>query len=568
MRRYLPPGHDRPALVYPPDATVGDLVRGSARQYADRPALRDGELVLTYADLLDRASRIAGGLRRAGVQPGDTVALHLTNSAWFTTCYYAVLLAGAVVTPINPTLPPAAVADQLGEAGAVAVITHPAVVAVTRQVRTVDVRLVVLVPPTTAAPAPEGVAPSVLDDVVLLEQLLETEPLSRIDAGPDDLAHLSFTGGTTGRSKAVEVTHRNVVTNALQVSCFRGAALPNVADDGAVFLEQLPGALTPHIRPLGTSRAVGLAPFFHAMGLVGQTVSLLTGTEVIIPGRFDPVGLVDLIERYRVTSLPGSPALFHALLAVPGVAERDLSSVIAVNSGAAPIEGTTLARLAEAFPRAVVAEGYGLTEATMALAVHPLVGPGVAPAGTVGVALFDTELAIRPVGGGPDLPVGETGEVWARGPQITRGYRHHPELTAAQYADGWLRTGDLGRLDDDGWLSLVGRAKDMLIYKGYNVYPSPLEALLVEHPEVAQASVIGAPDPEVGEIPVAFVVTKPDVAGTPELAEELIAQVAERVAPYARVREVIFCDALPVSAAGKVLKTALRERLGTPEAAS
>lgn len=563
MRRYLPPGHERPTLDYPPRATVGDLLRGSAQQYAERPALRDGDLVLTYGELLDHAARIAGGLRREGVRPGEAVALHLTNSAWFTTCYYAILLAGAVVTPINPTLPAALVREQLEEAGAVAVITHPALLPITRQARPDAVRLMVTTPPSAAAPDHPEADSDVPADAVPLERLLDAAPLTRIDAGPDDLAHLSFTGGTTGRSKAVEVTHRNVVANALQVSCFRGAALPRTTEDGAVVLEPLPEARTPYIGALGTGRTVGLAPFFHAMGLVGQTANVLGGGEVIIPGRFDPVMLLDLIERHAVTSLPGSPALFHALLAVADLASRDLSSVTAVNSGAAPIESATLARLGGLFPHAVVVEGYGLTEATMALTLHPLAGPGVAPEGSVGAALFDTELAIRPIGGGPDLPVGETGEVWARGPQVTRGYRGHPELTAEQYVDGWLRTGDLGRLDEDGWLYLVGRAKDMLIYKGYNVYPSPLEAVLVEHPAVAQASVVGVPEPAVGEIPVAFVVTRPAGAGTPELAEELMAYVAARVAPYSRVREVVFCDALPTSAAGKVLKSVLRERAGT-----
>ncbi|MEP9385085.1 class I adenylate-forming enzyme family protein [Nocardioides sp. KR10-350] len=566
MGRYLPAGMPGFHLDYPEGATVGDLLAGSARRFPDHVALRDGDLTLTYAELYAAARRVAGGLRGLGVGRGETVALHLPNSAWFTVGYYGILLAGAVVTPVNPALPAALLRDQLDEAGVVAVLSHPTTVARLAEAAAPGVRLVVLVPATHAAPGevPDGLPATTY---ARFEDLLDAEPMHDREVGPDDVAQLSFTGGTTGRSKAVIALHRNVVANTIQTVCFRGGALPAVDEEGGIYVEPVPGAANPHISAPGAGTVVALAPLFHAMGLISQNTNVLGGAEVIMFGRFEPSRFVETIEQRGVTGLPGSPALFHALLAVPGIEDHDLSSVKVVNSGAAPIETATLERLSEVFPNALVVEGYGLTEATMCLTLHPL-EPGVVPKGSVGAPVFDTELSIHELGGGPELPVGETGEVWARGPQITVGYRNHPELTAEQYVDGWLRTGDLGRLDEDGWLYLVGRAKDMLIYKGYNVYPSPLEELLVRHPAVAQASVIGAPQPDVGEIPVAFVVPAPSYAGRADsLAEELMAYVAERVAPYSRIREVVLVDALPTSAAGKVLKTELRasyQRVGVP----
>ncbi|MGW4205350.1 class I adenylate-forming enzyme family protein [Streptomyces sp. NPDC004726] len=552
MKHYLPAG--MPDRLDYPDRTVGDLLAGAARRHADRTALRDGDLTLTFAELYDHALRVARGLRERGVRKGDAVALHQPNSAWFTVTYYGVLLAGAAVTPVNPALPPAALREQLTEAAAVAAFTHPTTRAALESAGVPGLRLVVEVPATAMAPAPEQAGRG----GVRLEDLLAGPRAAATAVTGDDVAHLSFTGGTTGRSKAVRVLHRNVVANSLQMACWRGGALPRVDAEGGVYLEPVAAAQTPHTFPVDGSVTVALAPMFHAMGLVSQNLSTLLGTTVIVFGRFDAERYVRTVERHRVTSVPGSPSLFHALLALPRIEEADLSSVRVVNSGAAPIDSHTLRRLHALFPNACVIEGYGLTEATMALTTHPMERGGVIPLGSVGAPVFDTEIEIRRLDGGPAVPVGETGEVWARGPQITDGYQGHPELTAEQYQGGWLRTGDLGRLDEDGWLFLVGRAKDMLIYKGYNVYPTPLEDLLHRHPAVAQASVIGVAHAEAGEIPVAYVVVREGREPGPALAAELMKYVGEHVAPYQRVREIRFIGALPVSAAGKILKTELR----------
>ncbi|MFG2613978.1 AMP-binding protein [Streptomyces anulatus] len=546
-----------------PAGTVADLLAGSAHSYPHRAALIDGDVRLTYAEVYERALRVAQGLREHGVAPGEAVAVHMPNSVWFTVSYYGILLAGAAVVPVNPTQPPSALRRQLADSGAVAVFSHPSVAAQLAGAVEGDtpVRLVSLAPATAAAPGPAG-GPASVDfavTTVAFDDLLKAEAAPATVVGGDAVAHLAFTGGTTGVPKAVRVLHRNLITNVLQVACWRSAAVPHADEQGRIVLRHVSEARTPHHIPLSAATGISIAPLFHGMGMVSQSVFAAAGITMVVFGRFDPVRYLDTIEELGVHAIAGSPALCHALLAVPGVRERDLSCVRVVSSGSAPINPAVVAELAAIFPNAVVSDGYGLTEATMGVAISPLDSTLPRPAGSTGLVLFDTDVEIRE----PDLvtPVspGERGEVWVRGPQVTDGYHGHPELSAGQYVDGWLRTGDLGTLDAEGWLSLVGRAKDMLIYKGYNVYPGPLENILREHPAVAQASVVGRQHAEHGEIPVAFVSLKAD-SGVSATAEDLMAYVAEHVAPYQRIRDVVIVAELPLSATGKILKTELRKR--------
>ncbi|MFC1409724.1 class I adenylate-forming enzyme family protein [Streptacidiphilus sp. N1-12] len=555
--KLLPPG--MPATLDYPDCAVGDILAGTARRFPDRIAVRDGEESLTYAELYQQALRMARGLRERGVGPGEVVALHQPNSLRYTLTYYGVLLAGAVVSPLSPMLPAALLAEQVAEVRAVAAITHPAV-APLLAASGAELRFTAEVPATHAAPG----ASAVLEGNVPFAELISTAAAPEAPAArpaPGDLAHLCFTGGTTGRSKAVMITHRSVVANALQMGCWRAAALPRLDREGGLYLEQVPAAMDPSTVPLGGATLLAVAPMFHAMGLVTQNISTQSAATVVIAGRFEPARYLADLEYWRATNLSGSPALFHALLAAPGIHKADLSSVRQVSSGAAPLDSVTMSRLRELFPQAAISEGYGLTEATMGLTAHPPTPDAPAPIGSVGVPVYDTEVEIRDLVTREPLAQGEIGEVWARGPQLAQGYLNHPELTAEQFVDGWLRTSDLGRTDPNGWLFLVGRAKDMLIHNGYNVYPGPLEDLLHRHPAVAVAAVVGVPDPSAGENPVAHVVLRAGYDPSPELADELITHVASRVAPYQRVRSVHFRAELPVSAAGKVLKTELRRSL-------
>lgn len=559
--------HVRPKNMPPsldiPEVGADALLAGAARDYPDRVALVDGAESMTFAQLHTAARRVAGGLRERGLQPGDAVALHMPNTYWYIVAYYGALLAGLAVAPINSAQPRDPLRSQLAECGAKAVFTHPANAVALIDAAPESVRLIVHVPGTAAGPAPEG---SVLPDcAVPLSELLAAKPLDGYRVDPDLVAHLQLTGGTTGRTKAVRVLHRNVVANVVQTGCWRSASLPYLDEQGNLRVRRISDPAPRTIVP-GEGCNIAIAPLFHGLGLVGHNANTLLGaTAVITGGRFDPDQFIRDIEHYGVTHMSGSPAMYYGMLRSAELDRRDLSSVRMITSGAAPIDTTALRRLRDAFPGASVTEGYGLSEATMGLTMSPP-GAGIeTPIGSVGVAITNTEVQVRSADGVTPLPQGATGEIWARGPQITDGYQGAPELTAEQFVDGWLRTGDLGHLDENGFLFLVGRAKDMLIYKGYNVYPQPLEELLCSHPAIAQASVVGRGHPTSGEIPVGFVVLRPrytaEAVRGQEFLDEVMAHVATRVAPYQKIRELHVVDALPLTPTGKILKTQLRQRL-------
>jgi len=454
--------------------------------------------------------------------------------------------------PANPLLPPEDLAFQLADAGAVAIVTAGPVARVLAAVRArTAVRLSVVVHP------PEEVSENEVEFTRFHAGHSDERPDVEIDLYRD-LAHLAYTGGTTGRSKGVYLPHRNVVVNSLQSSCWRLGAIPALDDSGEVIIDQLGG---PDEWPsrIGTGIALNLTPWFHAMGTIAAlNVPLLDGGTVVLHDRFDPAAYVADAELLRVTTIGGAPALFAALLACPDFHTADLSSVLTIGSGAAPMHHEMIRALRNRFPGVIITEGYGLTEATMGAVIAPSYRSATRKAGSVGLPLPDTELKIVPAEGGEDpLPAGESGEVCLRGPQVMTGYHNRAEETAAALVDGWLHTGDIGILDEDGYLSIVDRKKDMLLYKGYNVFPRELEELLITLPGVSAAAVVGKPDTEVGELPVAFVVRSDENV----TAEQLLDAVGARVLPYQRLRAIHFVDQIPVSAAGKVLKRELRKQL-------
>lgn len=393
--------HGLPRTLDYPGGTVADLLAGSAHAYGDRAALTDGDESLTYAELYERSLRVAQGLREQGIAPGDAVAVHMPNSIWFTVAYYGILFAGASVVPVNPTQPPLALRRQLDDSGAVAVFTHPAVAAPLAQAvgDSPTVRLVSVAPATVAAPAPAGDPVSFPVATVAYEDLLKAGAAPPTAVAGDAVAHLAFTGGTTGVPKAVRVLHRNLLKNVLQVACWRSAATPHTDERGRITLRHAAGARTEHHIPLGTSAGISIAPLFHGMGMVSQSVFAAAGISMVVFGRFDAVRYLDTIERLRVHTIAGSPALCHAVLAVPDVRKRDLTCVRVVSSGSAPINPAVVEELSEIFPNAVVSDGYGLTEATMGVAISPLDRSLPRPSGSTGLALFDTEIQIREMDG-------------------------------------------------------------------------------------------------------------------------------------------------------------------------
>lgn len=557
MTAYWPEGMPR-HLDYT-DATIADLVEGMASRYGERAAVVDGGLTLTYTQLYEQACALARGLRREGVGPGDVVLLHLPNSAWFVVAYYGVLLSGATVSPVNPLTPVSGLVSQIADTSARVVIAHPsshrALLPAVEQLRADGREVgVVVVEPSECAPAPE--TPSSVSSVTVRPwaDFVDTRGSGRpdVDTVHDDVAHIVYTGGTTGIPKGVRVLHRNVLANVSQMVAWRAGHRLQVTD-GRLDLSPLPlpgGAGV----VLGEGATVAVSPLFHAHMLINSSYLLSTGTTLVIAGRFRPAGLLELIERHRVSYITGSPTMWHALVREPTVGQRDLSSVRVVSSGAAPIDPVTFDELAVVFPNAMVTEGYGLTEGTCVVTAMPAVSSAPRVNGSVGLPLCDTEIEIRD-GDGTPLPSGERGEVWVRGPQVTDGYHNRPEETAGQFVDGWLATGDIAYVDEKGLLHIADRAKDMLIYKGYNVYPRELEDLLAGHPQVHRAAVVGRDHESFGQEPVAFVVP---ASGEHPTAEELMAWVAERVLPYKKLRAVQVVESLPTSDAGKLLKTELR----------
>jgi len=563
-----PPALPR-SLDYP-DVPVGSVLRAAVRRWGERTAFLHHDVPLSFTELGRRAHAVAAGLAERGIGRGDVVAVHLPNCLQYPAVYYGVLLAGATFSPTNPLLPPAALALQLADAGARALVTwEPVLPAVRAALPDTGVQTVVVTGPAQIADPHAPVDLTGLPDAVSLGDLLGADPAdAHRDADVDpatDLAHLAYTGGTTGVSKGVELPHRTVVVNVLQASCFSSGSVPALDAEGDVTLDQV-GSPDEHPIRLGTATLVNLTPWFHAMGVIGYlNGQVMAGSTVVVHDRFDPAHYLADAVRYRVTSIGGAPPVFVALLQVPDIADADLSSVRGFASGAAPLPVQLIERMRALVPGAVIAEGYGLTEVTMQATGNPSHTSGVRKPGTVGVPLPDTEISIRPLGGGDPLPAGERGEVCIRGPQVMRGYAGRPDATAeAIDPDGWFHTGDVGVLDGDGYLAIVDRTKDMLLYKGYNVFPRELEELLYATAGVGAAAVVGRPDPGAGELPVAYVVRRADADGAALTAEGLMATVNEQVTPYQRLRDVVFVDALPVSPAGKVLKRELsaRERAG------
>jgi acyl-CoA synthetase (AMP-forming)/AMP-acid ligase II len=507
---------DLPPLEAEPTSLPRFLFEHASR-FGDKPALVDGPTgrTLRYRQLADGVERVAAGLAARGFAKGDVLAIYSPNLPEYALALYGAMAAGGAVTTANPLLTPRELAGQLADAGASVLVTVPPFLESARAAAEQAGVGEILVFGEAAGATP------------FAELLTGGDTPPRVDVDPaTDLAALPYSSGTTGLPKGVELTHANLVASARQSQAAAGFTAGDVV--------------------------VGVAPFFHA---IGQNLilpcSLRAGATVVTMPRFDLAGFLAIVQEHRVTCTVVVPPVVHALAGHPLVDDYDLSSLRWIGSGGAPLGAEAEQRCADRLGCLVV-QGYGMTEGAATFAIAPLDAPRP---GSVGKLLPGTEARIVDPAGGGDLGPGRTGELWLRGPQVMRGYHHNPEATARTLGpDGWLRTGDLCYLDADGYLFVVDRLKELIKYKGYQVAPAELEALLVAHPAVADAAVVPRPDPEAGELPVAHVVLRAEAT-----AEELQAWVAERVAPYKRLRAVRFTDQVPRSPSGKLLRRVLVE---------
>ncbi|MGW5045571.1 4-coumarate--CoA ligase family protein [Streptomyces griseoluteus] len=517
--------HSPYAEVPPVEEAIHDAVLRRAAAYGDRPALIDGVdgTTITYAQLDFLHRRLAAALAEAGVRKGDVLALHSPNTIAFPLAFYAATRAGATVTTAHPLHTPQELAKQLADSSARWLITVSPLLPTARR----------------AAELAGGIKEIFVCDQApghrSLTELLATtapEPDAAVDPA-EDIAVLPYSSGTTGTPKGVMLTHRQIATN----------------------LAQLEPAVT--VEP--DERILAVLPFFHIYGLTAlMNAPLRKGATVVVLPRFELDTFLAAIETHRITGLYVAPPIVLALAKHPSVARYDLSSLRYVLSAAAPLDAVLAKACADRLGLPPLGQAYGMTELSPGTHVVPLAQLRDAPPGTVGRLIAGTEMRIVSLDDpGKDLGPGERGEILIRGPQIMKGYLGRPDATAAMIdADGWLHTGDVGQVDDEGWLFVVDRVKELIKYKGFQVAPAELEALLLTHPGIADAAVIGVVNDDGNEAPHAFVVRQP---AAPDLsANDVMLYVGERVAPYKRVRGVTFTDGVPRAASGKILRRELR----------
>jgi acyl-CoA synthetase (AMP-forming)/AMP-acid ligase II len=495
----------------------------AVQQTPDLPATIFNGRVRTWAESAHRVARLAGALRALGVRPGDRVAILAHNSDTYHEFLFAVPWADAVFAPVNTRWSVAEIAFSLDDAGARVLFVDDAFAALVPELRRAVPGLETVVHDGDAAP--EGA----LD----LEHLLAAhEPVPDAGRGGDALAGIYYTGGTTGRAKGVMLSHANLVTSAL--GCAAAGTL------------MTPGG-----------RLLHAAPMFHlADAAAWVACNTLCGTHVIIPG-FTPGGAARAIEEHEVTDVLLVPTMIQMLVDSPDAADRDLSSLRNVIYGASPISAAVLERAAKRLPLVALTQAYGMTELSpVATLLLPADHGDESLRRSAGRAAPHAEVRVVDAED-REVPRGAVGEVVSRGGHVMLGYWNRPEETAAAVRDGWMHTGDVGYMDERGYVFIVDRIKDMIVSGGENVYSAEVENALAGHPAVASCAVIGVPDPEWGERVHAVVVLAPGATAT---ADELREHCARHIARYKAPRSVEFVDALPLSGAGKVLKRELRAR--------
>jgi long-chain acyl-CoA synthetase len=549
-----------PAHLDIPDEPLTWLLDRAANHQPNCTAIIYYGTKVTYAQLSNLANRFARSLQQLGLQKGDRVALALPNIPQFPIAFYGALRAGAVVVPTNPLYTEREMQHQLVDAGAKVLVMLDSLYPVVRKIKqTMALEHVIVTSPAdflprtlrllyplsrrhnNTDPQPALSKEEINEDTSLhqMAPMLKSRTQGGIElfrlptpAKSGNLAVLQYTGGTTGLSKGAMLTHRNLLANAYQTSAW----MPTME--------------------VGGECTLCVTPFFHCYGLtVGMNLSVLNASCMLLMPRFNAKAVIKAIRQYRPTLLPGIPTMYIAILREAGKHTEPLQSIKLCISGASPLPAQVQADFNRA-THGVLVEGYGLSEAAPVTHANPLTDK--CRNGSVGLPLPDIEAAVLDPETGALLPPGRNGEIVVKGPNIMQGYWKREDETRNMFINGWMRTGDIGYMDDDGFFYIVDRSKDMILASGFNVFPREVEEILYQHPAVMEAGVVGIADAYRGETVAAFVVLNDGYEASDKLKEEIVSFCKERLAAYKVPKRLEFRASLPKSIIGKVLRRELR----------
>ncbi len=509
-----------PKTIKYPDIPLYTLLKDSAEKYPNKLAIDHEKDQISYKKLDVLSDKFAAALRDSNVKKGNSVLIFLPNIPEFAISYYAILKIGGVVAPANPLSKEMELEYALNNSNSKTIIAHESLYPIVKNAQKgTDLKNTIIV------------GEKRYQSTYLLRDLVTKYPSQPLEVKirpKQDVAAIQCTGGTTGTPKGAMLTHYNLISNAIM-----NAHWFNWSSNDVV---------------------LGVLPLCHSWGACYMNSTFYVGATLVLTTRFNPDRALELVEKKKVTVWYGAATMFNVITRHPAITKYNLSSLRCVKAGAAPIPNSTKTRW-DSLTGIELILGYGLTEASPETHNSP---PNRVKIGSIGIPIIDTDAKIVDIETGTkELPPSEAGELIVKGPQVMKGYMKQPEETERALRNGWLYTGDIARMDEEGYFYIVDRLKDTIKYKGYSVFPAEVENVLYGHPSIRECAVIGKPDSVAGEIPKAYVVLKEGVAIT---KEELIEYCKKRIAPYKRIREVEFVAELPKNIAGKILKRALRKR--------
>ena len=509
-----------PRTIKYPEVPLYRLLKDSAEKYPNKLAIDHEKDQISYEKLDVLSDKLAAALRDLNIKKDSSVLIFLPNIPEFIISYYAVLKAGGVVAPANPLFKEMELEYALSNSDSETIIAHESLYPIVKNVqRRTNLKNTIVV------------GEKHYQNTHLFRDLVTEYTSQSFEAEirpKRDVAVIQCTGGTTGTPKGAMLTHYNLVSNAVM-----NAHWFNWSSNDVV---------------------LGVLPLCHSWGACYMNSAVYVGATLVLITRFDPERVLELVEKKKVTVWYGAATMFTIIVNHPAITKYDLSSLRCVKAGAAPIPNSTK-RKWDSLTGVELILGYGLTEASPETHNSP---PDRVKIGSVGIPIIDTDAKIVDIETGTkELPPSKVGELIVKGPQVMKGYMKCPEETERALRDGWLYTGDIAKMDEEGYFYIVDRLKDTIKYKGYSVFPAEVENALYTHPSIKECAVIGKPDPVAGEIPKAYVVLKEEVTIT---RDELIDYCKKRIASYKRIREVEFVAELPKNIAGKILRRALRNR--------